>query len=49
MISNVNGLLTKAPAKLRNICNSGGVQGPQRVLVEGLDTFAEANFDAIRK
>jgi len=28
VISNVNGLLTKAPAKLRNIGNSGGVQRP---------------------
>jgi hypothetical protein len=39
MASDINWLLAESPAKLSNIGYRSIVQGPQRVLVEGLDAL----------
>ena|SRR5205807_10006710 len=49
MIADVDGLLAKPTAKLRDIGYSGSIQRPQHVLVEGLDPLFQGNLYAIRQ
>jgi hypothetical protein len=48
VIPNVDRFLAIASAKLRDVGNGRCVQGPESVLVERLDPFVEANFNAIQ-
>jgi hypothetical protein len=45
--SNVDGLLSKAPAKLGYVGNCNRIQGPEGVLVERLDALAQTDLDAV--
>ena len=49
MVADVDRFFAVTAAKLRDIGDRCVVQSPERVFVEGLDAFFEANFDAVRK
>lgn len=49
MVSNVDGLLPKAPAELGEICHTDVIQRPKQVLVERCVTLVNTDLDAVRQ